>query len=265
MSALQPESATKLTDQISQVMDRWTSQSLDYAILLAAVGTISMAFLEFVKAITRARLHFHRYAISRWLRFAESDRAFEELMTLAAGGKENAASLFDQPSGKLMGQLQAAANVALDYPHMYKPLYEFLTSQPQPRIPPPKENAPARDADTWRSFAEQLSRAPASAEERPEFLATSRSGTQARARLGHLVARKLDSLQNWIEYRWARLNQFVSVALGAVFFYVFLNTTPALRSESRFSLLAVAMLGGLIAPFAKDIVTALSGLRTRRT
>jgi hypothetical protein len=245
------------TNAIAVTVESFSGKILDYALLLAAIGTIAMALLELVKSVTFWRRHFHRRRVGHWLAGApDANAAEQQLMLLAAGGKENAAVLYDQPAAKLMGQIQAAANVALDFPSKYAALYEFLATVPQAR----ELRAGADDAKTWRQFSEQRM------EGRPRKAIAddvqARAATQARARLGNLVSRKLDVLQNNIEFAWARLNQLWSVAGGgALLAWILLHQTPAPSPEL---VVLLSLLGGLVAPFAKDLVSALTGLRARR-
>jgi len=89
-----------------------------------------------------------------------------------------------------------------------------------------------------------------------------RGAAQARARLGNLVSRKLDVLQNEIEFDWARLNQLWSVAGGGTLLaWILLNQKPHLSPDM---VVLLSLLGGLVAPFAKDVVSALTSLRARR-
>ena len=227
---------------------------LDYALLLSAVGTITMALLELLKSVTLARRRYHRFMIERWLRRAQDPAgAGSELLELAAGGQEDADALYEQSSGKLLGQIQAAANVALDFPSAYPRLYAFLAR--------PDSSATVRtdDADLWAAFC----RAELAPRRRKAVESELRAASQARARLGNLVTRRLDALQNTIDYRWARLNQLVAVLGGFIFLLiVLLHHSPRLN---LIQIIPLSLTGGLIAPFAKDLVGALSNLRARRS
>ena len=246
------------TNAIAVTVESFSGNILNYALLLAAIGTIAMALLELVKSVTFWRRHFQRRRIERWLAGApDANAAQQQLLLLAAGGPDNAAVLYDQPTAKLMGQIQAAANVALDFPSKYSAFYEFLAALPQIR----ELRAGADDADVWRRFSEErMEGRPRKASAADELQA--RGAAQARARLGNLVSRKLDVLQNQIEFGWARLNQLWSVAGGgALLAWILLHQTPQPRLEL---VVLLSVLGGLVAPFAKDVVSALTGLRARK-
>jgi hypothetical protein len=228
---------------------------LDYAILLAAVGTVTMALVELLKGLFFLRRLFHRYMLDRWLAAAPDPvRAGAELTILAAGGQDNSGILCDQPTARMMGQVQAAANVALDFPDRYPALFGFLASAPSAHV-----KAAASDAETWQAFSVRhlAARARKTAGEET----ATRAAAQARARLGNLVTRKLDALQTAIEYWWARLNQLAAVSGGTLLLAYLLSKQAALTGAQVFVL---ALIGGLMAPFAKDVVSALTGLRVRR-
>ena len=236
---------------LTKTIEGLSTRILDYALVLAAVGTIAMALIELVKALTFSRLLFHRLMIARWLGDDASLRS--ELLTLAAGGPANANALYDQPSEKLMAQVQAAANVALDFPMVYPRFYAFLTTG--------SAAAGAKsDQEKWREFAPKLAQGvPADPGARATFEQESRDSTQARARLGNLVTRRLDAVQTRIDYVWARLNQILAVAAGALILsYSLPSTIP------EFTRFVMSVTGGLIAPFAKDVVNKLTGLQARR-
>ena len=246
------------TNIVAATIESLSGKILDYALLLAAIGTIAMALLELIKSVTFWRRHFHRGRIERWLATAPNSKAaFQQLMLLATGGIESAAVLYDQPTAKLMGQIQAAANVALDFPSKYLAFYEFIAAAPQVR----ELRESGDDAKLWRQFSEERM------EGRPRKLSAAddvqaRGAAQARARLGNLVSRKLDVLQNQIEFAWARLNQLWSVlGGGALLAWILLKQQPA---PSLQLVVLLSVLGGLVAPFAKDVVSALTGLRARK-
>ncbi len=75
------------TSTIAVTVESFSGKILDYALLLAAIGTIAMALLELIKSVTYWRRHFHRRRLERWLATApDSKAAYQQLMLLAAGG-----------------------------------------------------------------------------------------------------------------------------------------------------------------------------------
>ena len=243
--------------ELSKAIQGIANTVLDYALLLAAVGTIAMALLELIKSLLLLRAHYHQIMFRRWIRKKQSE-VLEEFFVLATGEKSKARylfwrAIFDQPSEKMLGQIQAAANVAMDYPNIYRNFYTFLTrgSETTPSIPGQQS-----DKDVWMNFVTEPSK--------DTDAQRSRQASQARARLTNLVARKLDAFQTNLEYWWARLNQTVAIFLGAAIFWYAIHQTVDVSKIDYFTLVVMSALGGLVSPFAKDIVSALSGLRTRR-
>lgn len=234
---------------IAEMLEGVSSTILNYALVLAAVGTITMALLELVKSVLRARMFYHRMILHRWIhrvaaqdKDVDPDRVLDELLRLAVGGRNDANALYDQPTAKMLGMIQAATNVALEFPAVYTALYRFLTSGER------------GDQTTWWSFVKRT-KAP------PKPGPATQEATRARARLGNLVARRLDAFQTRTEYWWARLNQVAATAAGAVFLLYVLNSQTV---TDQLTVVVLALFGGLVAPFAKDVVSALSGLRVRQ-
>ncbi|HBH01434.1 MAG: hypothetical protein A2W08_03130 [Candidatus Rokubacteria bacterium RBG_16_73_20] len=241
---------------LAKALEGFAGRILDYALVLAAIGTVTMALLELLKAVGRARYVFNRRMVERWLGADPAVR--REFLDLAAGGAAGAQALYDQPGEKLLGQMQAAVNVALDFPGVFPAYYGFLTAGA------PTVGAEADD-QRWKRFAPRIVEpVPPEGASREQFEADSRQSSQARARLGHLVTRRLDVFQTRLEYTWARLNQAVAVVGGGLLLYYLLPVAGGAGEVPWTTRLALAVVGGLVAPFAKDVVNALTGLRVRR-
>lgn len=244
---------------LPKLVDGFTSNLVAYAVLLAAIATITMALLELVKAlpIVSARLRYHQHQVRKWV----GPDTYRELLVLAVASVDSADALFDQPTDKMMGQIQAASNVALDFPDLYPNLYAFLTRTPESRGAEKETGVgttpgESDDATRWREYSRTLDRDRTTDELPPGAQAAMR----ARARLDHFMTRKLDAFQTRAEYFWARGNQYVAFVACAIFVYVILTSVPGLTVVQR---ILLASAGGMVAPFAKDIVSALSGLRAK--
>ncbi len=252
----QPETAGTSHAPILEELERMGAQALSYAVLLAALGTMSMALIEFAKAVSRFRLHFNRRLVRKW--FGTDDAAYGDMLVLAIGDGTSDAVLLDQPSEKVLGQMQAAANIALDFPTNYPGFYQFITRPPVRAETSPALAAVVDDQGRWREFATKAAAEPASFAAEGEGGKEVRDATQARARLGHLVARRLDALQADLEYRWARINQLAGVVLGASLFLYAMKVSSASKELGWIPLVAIALVAGLIAPFAKDVAGSLA-------
>jgi hypothetical protein len=222
------------------IVKNWADHIGEYALLLAAVATIVMALLELVKAVTAYRGRFHKKRVVDFI----GEKATVELIGLAVGDKVAEGALYNQPTDKMMGQFGAAAKMALDFPQSYPELYKALT------------RTDGEEAATWAAFVQQLESAAG-----PEPSdADQRRATRARARIDQSVTRKLDAFQLRTEFVWARINQSVAVG-GATIFLAFLLWPMVDKSPVTYGFSCIT--GGLISPFAKDVVTALSNLRTK--
>src|SRR5438270_11469191 len=182
-------------DDVVKALQAMTSGLGGIATLVAGIGALAMAIVEAVKAMLPLRASFHHDAIERWLKgqhrsfdarlmgvkfddlpsASEPDTAFNELVRLAIGGTAYQTALFEQAPEKMFGQIQAAVNVAMDFPDVAPKLYEFLTHEPGterngPRRVAAKQAAqktaaatgtapPANDQDRWTLLAAQLNAA----------------------------------------------------------------------------------------------------------
>lgn len=250
------------TAPVATIIEAISNQTLDYALLLAAIGTLSMAFIELAKGLTAFRRHFHRRELARWMPEPDCRR---EVLVLAAGGEQNADVLFDQPTERMLGQIQAAANLSLEYPDRYPHAYAFFTREDLQTTLAQTGGAPD-DSQCWADFAERTAREGYATDEAQRLKQESegRAAQQARVRLGNLIARRLDMFQNRTQYRWARLNQLISIAAGAALTaYALTRANDVNNTGDWLALVLLSLLAGMLAPFAKDVVAVISGLRAR--
>lgn len=176
------------TAPVATIIEAISNSALNYAILLAAIGTLSMAFIELVKGLTAFRRHFHRRALALWMPDLDCRR---ELLVLAAGGEQNADVLFDQATERMLGQIQAAANLSLEYPDRYPHAYKFF-SQEDLQMMAQKTSGMVSDSELWANFATRIAREGFTADEEQQIKQENegRAAQQARVRLGNLIARR---------------------------------------------------------------------------
>ena len=227
-----------------------------YAVLLAGVGALSMAFLELIKGVFFFRRRYNRWQVIKWVRCGGDERALSEMHGLAIGDMYNTDPLYDQPLEKVMGQIQAAANVTMEFPDKYERFYHFLTSSPGDT-----ENG---DRDLWLKFWQDLSRRKSPPKDSDSDKEKAKKAGSARTRLNNLVDRRLDSFQMRAQYLWNRINQLSSLALGAIIlFFVLLANQEALNLDFL-QIFTMSFLGGILAPFAKDLQKQLSSVVFRK-
>ncbi|MDH4122174.1 MAG: hypothetical protein OEV94_10755 [Deltaproteobacteria bacterium] len=269
-----PESGTGQAATILQTLSDFigieAGKLIEVGEVLVAVGLLVMTLMELVKNMFHLRLFFHRWQVRRWLNARPNPRAYEQLILLATGSAPGSSpgllgrmsglllgdfhpgdALFDQPTTKMMGQIQAAANQALDFPHLFPHVYGVLAAASPGTLSP--------EGETWLAYAQSLQgkstkgKTPVSLEQ----------ALQAKTQVTKLAARKLDALQNKIDTLWAQLNQRVSVVSGALLIGYALSNGAGRETMSGWTIAGLAVMGGMISPFAKDVVSALAGLKKR--
>jgi len=247
---------------VATVIESISNKTLDYALLLAAIGTLSMAVIEVIKGLFKLRCAFHRRELTGWM---PDDDCRRELLVLSAGGEQYADVLLDQPIEKMMGQIQAAANLALEYPDRYRRMYDFFTNEDM-KMSLASFREDESDNVKWANYAARIAKdgVRIDANQRMAPDKTDREAQQARVRLGNLIARRLDMFQNRTQYRWARYNQAASIIIGiALTAYALSRITIIESGNDAFALACLSFLAGMLAPFAKDVVSAIAGIRVR--
>lgn len=188
----------------------------------------------------------------------DSTAAYAELMHLCTGirvGREVlerqgadplarniGSALFELELGRMMAQVQEAADAALANPSIYPNLFAFIT-----------RGCTSADRDLWKA---SITNATDQATNR-EKLAT----VYSRVRL--LMRRQLDSFQTVTTHRWAEWNQLWAWVVGAALLLGVQLTQASFQVDATISLGAivkmavVSLAGGILAPIAKDLVDAL--------
>jgi hypothetical protein len=275
-------------NEVADALGKMTEGMGGIAVLVAGIGALSMAVVEAVKSMLPLRAYFHRGEIQRWLEgehrstdarlmgvgfddlpsAIDSTVALNELLRLAIGGTSYQTALFEQAPEKMFGQIQAAANVAMDFPAIAPNLYEFLTHEAgSERVGTRRatlklqEPVGKSDQDVWSRFTVALHAGQVDAKsddpaKKKEYL----DANQARQRLDNLVRRRLDALQSRVTYRWGRFNQFAAFFTAVGLSVAALVQVPKL---GWFSIAVLAVAAGFLAPPAKDLAAALSNIRYR--
>lgn len=198
-------------------------------------------------------------------------RAYDELLHLSTGLKlgsflgESAAkdggnigfsrnvsfALFELELSRMMAQVQEAADACLNSPRRYAHWFQFVT-----------RGCDAKDVQRWiESFGGD---APPTDDQRLTQ-AEREQMAELYGRIRLLVRRQLDSFQTITAYRWREWNQFWSWAVGGALLMVvqvfqFGGPTSVVDFVKMF---AIALLGGILAPVAKDLMDALASFKAR--
>jgi hypothetical protein len=221
----------------------------------AGLGVATMAVVQLVKDLFPMREMWQR----RWVQSRAREQArragaaqapaagpdpMTDLIRQATGG--DAKALYALPVERLAGQLNAAAQVVLDYPTRHQPLLHVLAAGADPDDLATLLSAPPRRAPGVRD------------EETTRFV-------DARNRVAHHVQRNLDALQISTTFRWQLWLQIVSLAVSVVL-AAFASAILFPWEEGAVwwsKVILVGVLGGFFAGVARDLAAALENLRGR--
>ena len=248
---------TDLFKAINDSLEAFVKLLWPLSTAVAGVGIATMAVLQIVKDVLPARRWFQKWWLSGWLReraratTGNSDKAIQDLLTLTTGGDDKA--FFDLPVEQLTGLMNSATQVILDYPTLHADLLWVLAHG-------------AAKADI-----EKLLKLPAGAgRKRDELSAAERQEltdfVDARNRVTHQIQRTLDAVQIAMGSKWKFLLGLASIVLSGAFmavaFALFVPGSLLTTRRVTFYVIA-AVIGGFLAPVARDLVAALQALRGR--
>ena len=251
---------TEILKSISGGIEGLSGTALTYAGALAIAGTLAMAILQVIKELTPIRRGYQRRWLKRWFKVraerftveavnagpnvihsgrlpVDVAKAQATLVELATGGETNA--FYDLAVEQVVAQMNAAAQIALEYPHTHFPLLAVLS-----------QGADVKDVSQVVARAEAGTR-----ESDPVAL-------DARNRVGHRIQRNLDGIQIALGSRWKLWMQSVSITLTVLF--VELAIVANVKKYDFATLLVgvvLGIVGGYLAPITRDVVAALQSLR----
>jgi hypothetical protein len=252
---------TEILKTISDGIAGLSGTALSYAGALAIAGTLAMAILQIIKELTPLRRAYQRRWLGHWLaqradsflvaaqlgpakidsalltpdRFT-GEKAQAALVELATGGEANA--FYDLTIEQVVAQMNAAAQVALEYPQLHFTLLAVLSQ--------------GADVEDVRKLLP-----PARGARKPDP-----GALDARNRVGHRIQRNLDGIQIALGSRWRLWMQATSIVFTIAF--VELAIIENVKGYTGATLLVGAVLGvvgGYLAPITRDVVAALQSLR----
>jgi hypothetical protein len=286
-----PPAGDQTADAIQQLIDVVSAHSYSFFTAIAAVGVLSMAVIQTLKDMFPLRNWFQKRALDQWLRekavesrrrwsgwlerdgrgwFAaelarqtdslldthaeefsqgpDAAQAEQDLIKLAADGDSKA--LYDLPIEQLCGQLNAAAQMVLDQPLDHPDLMRCVASVADPAdiarvIFPPREAKGPRPVEAGEGQKRYDS-----------FI-------DARTRVTHQIQRAIDALQVSVGFRWKFYLQLASIVLSGIIAGLGVWAFGNIPGFGRrlLATMAVGVLGGFLAPVARDLVAALQQLR----
>ena len=285
------QATTPIPDGVVIAVNEFADFLVRYLGALAAVGALSMALIEAAKKLLDSRTKFQALRWTRWVMRTPLDRALSgaqpatharsmaQVIQLCTGVTTDEASsaadgliergghlslghafhtvpahaLFALDLARMMGSIQDAADVALSSPTEYSDLYQLMTA-----------GARADDVERW--YADGSSALVSIADLNPttEQRQAVKEHAERFARLRQIVKRKLDGFQLYTGDRWASWNQTAANAAGIVVMFIvltWLQRNSAVASISFPSLVVFSLLGGILSPVAKDLVSALKRVK----
>jgi hypothetical protein len=258
-------------DVLQKGVEAASSSITAFVTAMAGVGTLSMALIQAIKDMFPVRRLYQRGWMQKHLRElaavcaknglfipsvpeesastgsrtrsepVDPTIAERQLIELATAGQRDA--FYDLQIDQLCGQITAASQIAIDYPHRYAHLVLCL-------------GAHADSKDFARVFQES-----------PQYGERSQSETaifvDARNRIAHQVQRATDAIQIACGFQWKWVMQLCAIVLsGMIALWAYLYANPARpAASSAFVFVSAGILGGFLAPVARDLVAALQSLR----
>ena len=288
--------AASAQPDIGNAVSELTNFLLQYLTPLIAVGAFSMAFIELWKTLLDKRTKFQA---RRWMGWTEGnasaaglvmtpdgpgEKALADLLQLCTGVSEPDAiatardlirrkglpswfsrrrapahAVFALELARMMGSIQEAADTVMANPGHYQNLYRLFTAGAKPE-----------DIKAWLDHGpDALTQAVniESAEQRKRI----KEQSELVARLRQVIKGKLDGFQLYTNDSWINHNQLAAnlvgivVMLGSLMFNHFeMHHGHGLAeyfASFRWSMVPISLVGGILSPVAKDLVTALQKVR----
>lgn len=285
------QAATPIPEGIVLAVNQFAEFLLRYLGALAAIGALSMALIEAAKKLLDSRTKFHALRWTRWMARtplaqsavpespASHSRAMSQLIQLCTGVAEGEAestsrrllgagghlplshafhpapalALFSLDLSRMMGSIQDAADIALSAPAEYPDLYRLMTVGARPD-----------DVERWFSDGSSALVGIADLNPTPEQRQAVKEHAERFARLRQIVKRKLDGFQLYTGERWGSWNQAAANGVGMVamfFALIWIQRNSPTASLSFPSVIVFSLLGGILSPVAKDLVSALKRVK----
>jgi len=285
------QTTAPIPDGVVIAVNEFADFLLRYLGALAAVGALSMALIEAAKKLLDSRTKFQALRWTRWVMRTPLDRSLDgapapsharamaEVIQLSTGVTAEEATaaakrligdgghlglahafhtvpahaLFALELPKMMGSIQDAADIALSSPTEYPDLYQLMTVGAKPD-----------DVARWYSEGSSALVSVADTNPTPEERQAVKEHAERFARLRQIAKRKLDGFQLYTGDRWASWNQTAANGVGIVVMFIvltWLQRNSVTASISFPSLVIFSLLGGILSPVAKDLVSALKRVK----
>jgi hypothetical protein len=179
-----------------------------------------------------------------------ASEAEADLLRLATAGDR--AAFYDLPIEQVCGQMNAAAQVVLDYPARYPGLLKCLASLSSP------EDRQQVSSTEFASLREKGSLRTADEEKR--FKELSQRVMDARSRVANQTHRSIDAFQISVGYRWRWYLQIASFLISFAITVIAVNlgalngwASDGSISHNWAAIVVIGLIGGFLAPVVRDI------------
>ena len=204
---------------------------------LVAAGVVAMAILQVIKELTPIRHAFQRQWVGRWIAArCEDFNKNPGVQSIGAGGAET--DLIDLAAEQLIAQMNAAAQAALDYPGKHRDLLAMIS-----------EGVEVADIEAVLAYVPRAEESPPQ-----EYL-------DARNRVGNRIQRNLDGMQISLSSRWQFWMQGAALLITVIIIEVAIVGAGSATFGAMVLGVPIGIVGGYIAPVARDLVAALRSLR----
>jgi hypothetical protein len=247
------------TQEVAKGLEILIGQIGTVASVLATVGVLAYAIVDFVKDTCALRRRWQRKRFNKWIArqmaamksgslgtgsgtTPDEARVLEALSSLATAGNETA--LFSQSLEKMAGLINAALQMAMEKPHENRDLVLVFAHRSDPK-------------DLEAMFA-----APAGSGDMPALQARA----QARARIAAHIQRSLDGLVANLSVRWERWMRIAALITSFLLILIASSISGQLKFGSVSSWmywLVLGIIGGLLAPTINDFAKTIGALKKR--
>ena len=281
---------------IIATIGRLTDFLVGYLSALAAVGALAMAAIEFAKKVADLRTRFHARRVLGFVTATTDERSGkanslglasgspgQDVLTsliqlttgvsepvararaeslVASGGKlplwqsarrDPAYALFGLEVERMLGAMQEAGDIALTTPATYPHLYLFMTS-----------GASDDDVRSWFRNGARVMSAAADPDTPAPARADAKTLGDQFTRVRQVMKRRLDAFQLYTRDSWASWNQLWANVVGALTMFgllTWMRSTDAANTPGLATTLMLSLLGGVLSPIAKDLITLLKRVK----
>lgn len=238
--------SSALDSALNAVVELASSKTWSVGLALLAAATISMAIIQIAKDLTPARRAYQRRWISGWItrhlpksgaenREPEAHRVARDLVELSAGGASDA--FYELPVEEMVLLVNSAMTIGLDEASRYADLIAVVS-----------DGASAED------LAVVGQGQPSSGSTAHYF--------ECRNRVARRIQRNLDGMRIGLAARWRFWMHVCALGMTVIVVQAAMLINGGASLAQHLMAIPIAVIGGHLAPIARDIVAAIQKLRT---